>query len=618
MALPVSSSHPMVPFTLYDSMSFPFVPQVQVMPSVAHLLPMVCSAVANEVAQKAQANAARMFCYNLLVDSYWNNGSFSEVVKIVCDLVALQLYKGHIRMPEAGVQEATSQVLTLYTSNLIFLFPDLKSNVAEPVLNAAFGNVQLLNNLKQEIIGMYNNNNPMSHHGFPSSNMGVHAHAPMQHPGAYPHGGHPGMAHPGHMHPSMGQPQMPVHHHPVHHGFAHPQQPMLGGTGFGNPGGGIQGAVTMSRIGSDPGNEAANIRQDRYFTRPQPVVAKEEPRAQSVNVPVAPAKEVAETHLIIQKGSEMERSKHQVTLLGESYSTDTLARSRQFADSVDNLVQEKPTEESETPHLVHPCLIMETSLESALITGRVKQFEHQAGDAAVNVFRCFAFVTTPMICIEDISSFVDNLRQATSFTQLVIKIKSMATSLSIKSQSKRYSDTVVSFLKRFDNQMTEVVNDFLKNKLGLSVHIDSFTDDASDLPNYIHSKYGTAYAHAYAQFENEVIVAVLEKIDDEHRQDVINLLDIPDTVHTAIFPVNYSMTFTFMNDKELGYEIKDKAVVIDPRTAPSLYKIAQSLSEHKRQMQITTIYDLLVTADDARYKLYRNYVADQEYKIARA
>lgn len=633
MPLPVSPEFPMVPFSQFDPSTPPAVPQVQVLPATGHMIPMIAAAVANEATIKANAHAARMFCYNLLVNNYWANESFAEVVKLTADYVAMQYHKGHLRMPEAGVQEAAAQVLTLFTSSLVFLYPDLKALVSPQVLDASFGNVQTLNNLKQEISSMYSHNPGHGHGGFQGGPVGGYAHTPM-----HPHGhmpGHPGVVAHGNYPPHLGGGGYPPGHggYPAHHpGPAfHPGGGFQGGHGggFGSPPApvGLHGAATMSRLGSDPSTEAANLRQDRFFTRPQrqPEVEtrREDQRYVRQETPVKPAPAPAAktdkpTHLVIDKGSEMDRAKHQVPFLGESYLTDSQARGRWFTESTDAMVQERPAEDKETAHHVHTKLLMEPCLETAIVTGRVTQIEHQRADSSKNVFRVFAFTATPMTCIEDITPYVDNLREATSFMALVVKLKSMAASLATKTENQQYTDSVISFLNEFNMLMTELVNDFLRTKIKTSLSIDDFADDYSDLANHVQNKLGAVYSQALARFEGEAILSVLERLSDTHQQEMTALFNVPDEIFTAVFPVNYSLTYTFMNAKELGYKLGKDPVIIDAATAPSLYKIAKSLEAHKKQMEITTMHDLLITADNVRYKISRNYAKDGEFLICKA
>lgn len=632
MPLPVSPEFPMVPFSQFDPSNPPAVPQVQVLPVTGHMIPMIAAAVANEATIRANAHAARMFCYNLLVNNYWNNQEFAEVVKLTADYLALQYHKGHLRMPESGVQDSANQVLTLYTSSLVFLYPDLKAIVAPKVLDASFGNVQTLNNLKQEISSMYSNNPGHGHGGFQGGHVGGYAHTSMYpqghghgHPGVVPHGNYPphlqGGVHPGHMgHPGF---------HPgpaFHHGGGF--QGGHGG-GFGSPPAptGLHGAATTSRLGNDLSSEVANLRQDRFFTRPQrqPEV---EPRREEqryvrqetpVPAPAAPAAQTkAPTHLVIDKGSEMDRAKHQVPFLGESYLTDSQTRGRWFTESTEAMIQERPTQEEEPPQHLHTSLLMEPCLETAIITGRAIQMEHQKQDSGKNVFRVFAFTATPMICIENVQGYVDNLREATSFTSLVVKLKSMAASLATKTENQQYTDHVISFLNQFNNLITDLINDFLRTKLKLTLTIDDFTDDYSDLVDYLQKKGGSLFMQALARFEGETILSVLEKLSTQHVQEMTALFNIDDAIYSTVFPVNYSLTYTFMNAKELGYKLGKDPVVIDQATAPSLYKIARSLEAQKKDMEITTMHDLLITADNVRYKLSRNYAADGEFLICKA
>ena len=644
MSTPVPFEYPIIPISQYDPMMPPFVPNVQILPDVQYIVPMVASAVANEVSIKANAHAARMFCYNMLCSNYWNNESFAEVVKLVADLVCLNFRKQHLKLPESGIKDAAEQVLTMYTSSLIFQYATLKSAVTSQIVNASHQNVSTFNNLKQEIQSMYANQNGQPFHGFQGqgNSMGAQSNAPMMQPQmggqqqyqqipGYPpnvvmtqHG--PMVMTPQGMIPFQGM-QMQSNYPPQQmQPMQMPQQQIQpwGGNqaqqpqqGFGSS---LSNGVTAARFGSASGDEAADIRQDRFMTRP--TQQYEQPKETPPVVMQAPPKPVSpQSVLLIEKGSEMDRQKHQISYLGDSYQGDTIARGRQFAESSANMAKQDVSIDEENIY-VHAHWIGSACLDIGIFTGRKEHFKKQSEGVGESVFRAFSLVISPFITTTNVQDYLDKLMQAKSFTEMAIKLKAFAGALNMKAsaseESRKYSDSIVSFLKQIDNIMTDMANDFLNNKMKLKLTIDSFTDDVSDLGNYLYKTYGVNYSQAFSKFEEEAIEVLTQDLTDDMIEGMREYYDVPEGLHFSFLPLNYSFTYIPMNEKELGYKVGKEALVIDKETAPSLYTLCKSLDSHKKQMELPTIYDLLITADNVRYKLYRSYGAENEYLISKA
>lgn len=609
MSLPVPANYPVVPFVQYHPAQPPFVPNVPCHPNVQHVLPTISAAVANEISIKAQANAVRLFCYNLLVRNNYQNENFAEVVQLSADLIMINLLKQVYRIPEHGVNDVVAQILTMYSSSLVYQYPDLKSMVTPQVLDAAYQNASVFNNLKQEIFSM--RSNFPGHHNAPQFQGQYQAPNPGQ--GHWP-------VHPGsHMAAGMGY-APPVSNYPNNYnpGYVNP--------GYGNPGyhSGVTfnpvGAVTTSRFGNSENSIAENLKQDRFFSR---YAVHQEPEIQKPDpAPIQVEKPTVSKYLEIEKGSEMDRAKHQISFFGDSFPVDSLVRGQQHDKSADNLRIASVEEEPPSPYLLNSCLL-DPSLDMAIASGRMKQFEKQKETICNSAFRCFSIVATPLICTEETKDYLSNLLTAPSFTAMAVKMKAMATALSAKSNegNQDYSLSLISYLNQINNVLTELVNNFLANRLGIghkNLNIDNFSEDISELGNYLHRQYGNNYSAALDTFESQVIDCLNEKFDEETLKDLNSNYEIPEGLNIDFLPINYSMTYVPMNDRELGYKVKDKALVIDKVTAPTLHKIAKSLAAHKKQIELETLHDILITADGVRYHLFRNYVADDEYLIAKA
>lgn len=636
MSLLYSSDHPMVPLTQYDPMVPPYIPSVTVMPQAAHLLPMVSSAVANEAALKATFSASRMYCYNMLVDQYWRNANFAEVVKLTLDLLYLKysIKKIYSNM-ETGISECAKEILTLYTSNLVFQYPELKSISTPQVLDAAAQNVPAFNNIKQEIISMYNNNpNNNGFHGgnpgYPVANVPQQQFYPVSQPAFNPN--QPQFQQPPFQQPQFQQPQFqqPQFQQPQFQQPGYPpqfQQPGYPQQGSAFPqqherafGGNQQ--ISQAQTNTGIGNTGnVNIKQDRFFRPTQTPVA---PVPQALAAPVvakAPTSSaLALNYLTIEGGTEVDRSKHQITFFDNKYTMDNAARSARYVESASQLAEaviEKPEDGGEPSQFFHPEWLMGNSVEDLMTAGKLKQLERKKISDPLQVFRCFGISVKTIACEEQVSDYMKALASATNFTSLAIKLKALVSSLAIKRNDTNYSDNVVSFLSNIDHVLTDIVNDFLSDKLNTPVLIESFADDVSDLESHLTKKYNRLYGSAMARFETEVIDILFNKIDQSSQDAYAAQLEIP-AEHFGILPLAYSLTFLSMNDKELGYKVGKEPVIIDGNTAPTLLKLVKSLTRHKKEMDMSTMYDLLVTTDGRVYHVHRNYVLDEQYTIARA
>jgi hypothetical protein len=615
----------------YDNLTPPFVPMVAAFPEAQYVLPMIAASIANEAALKANANAGRMFCYNLLVNNNWNNAEFSEVVKIIADLVALNTRKKLYHTVEAGVKDAVSQVLVLYTSELLFRHPGLKGLVSPQILNAAHQNSHSFNNLKQELASMQqypNTNYPMQPMNQPMP----------QQQGGYYNGPQTGMPPPGYypqqQYPQQQQqyPQMPQQYpQQLPPGYVMTAQ---GPVFVGNPN--VPPAVNnyppqSGNFGNTFGNNihqgvstgaSFDIKQDRFLTHPSAGGRQPEPQVQQPIQQAAVQRETAQPstklYLEIEQGSEMERAKHQIVHFSDSYTADTRTRNINLVESTKALAKEDPSLAPETNQYVHEALLLEPCIESAIVSGRSRQFKKQSKDSSINVFRCFAAITTPILCVDEVESYMKVIREANSFLNLSVKMKALALSLNVKKEEKPlYTDNIISFMSVIDNQLVTMINGFLRNSLKLKTSITCFTEDATELHDYLYRQYGQTYSDAFGVFETEVLYSLREELNEQSVEDLMTNWDIPEGLHAALLPINHSLTFTFMTSKELGYKVKNEPLIIDKETAPTLFKIAQSLTKHKKEMGMSTVVDLLITADNVRYELHRNRTVSEEYLISR-
>lgn len=654
MARPNRHEFPETPYLIYDLGNPPFIPVVSTLMCIQPIIPMLSAMVANEITEKTHANAGRMLFYNFASACYWDNGDFSKAVQTAADLLALEIVNERLRTPEVGAKDAVQQAIGMLVSELIVQHPALRGAVAPEVLHAAEQNVKMFQNRKQEISSMhsdfrdgrfvtphqmvttppapqYMNHQPVhqGHHGHfghvASMHPGMHHMAPM-HPGVhypvhsnYPHQGYPAP------HPSQFQEQF-------HPGYGMPNsQPASfsnagrgGGTGrFGDhnspPVAQHQSPVNdrFDRFSSARRNDSFEQQRDVGTRYPTHGAFAEQPIVKETVITKAPTPTEIET-LTIDKGSEMDRSRHTITFLGESYSPNTRARTLQFTEATEAL-RNTILREGVEDVCVDPNVYVEPNVDSAISCGFSKRMERQSGeDGKVTVFRCFISVTKPLLCVEDVSDYVKSFRETSNFTLLAVRMKAVASALEAKKETdSKYTDNVISFLNQLDRVFTDVVNQFLSCELRLKTKIDSFAEDVSGLSDFLYKKYGTEFSNAFKLFEIKAIDIILNTYDAEVEEKIAERIIVHENLHMEMIPLNHSLTYIGLNDGELGYSANGNLQLIDPSTAPSLYAIAASIADHCKQTGFNTLTDLLITADSVVYKLHRNALNSREYMISK-
>lgn len=642
MTLPVSPDHPQVPFTQYSPNQPPIIPTVRRAQQLAYLVSAIASSIANEAGSKAHANAARMFTYNLLSSNYWNNQFFTEAVNLCLEYIELEFRRGKARMPESLIQDATTNVLMLYTGSMVYLFPELQRRISADVLDAASRNVPVFNNFKMEIDSMYGNSPghfPPGVHGHPNGvvypNNGYPQGMPMQ-TVMTQHG--PMMVMPnGQMVPVQTQMpmQMPVpmgSNYPVHNGLPQMQQsafqtPMnTGQRTFASPEQNIHRGV--GSFGNTPNSAVP----DRFAGKLKTSFAQAQVEAERLkqqmkaNLPDMDESDLGLTVsgsngtqvLTITEGSEMKRSQHQITYFGTAYSLQTAKRAEQHVSSVKTM-SEEPVDSPLNMH-VYPNWFIESSIDDAIVTAKVKQLTKQNGSSNNSVFRCFSIIPTTLVCDVEIEDYVKRLREAESFEDLAVRFRSIASSFQAKNEHGKYAESVIPFLASIDNRLTDLVNDFIVTGLEGTAWISSFSEDILDLYPHVKKKHGDIGLKAFQQFETEVLTSFLhEELDSDLVEEAKQNNEISENIYSSLFPVNHSVTMTFMTSKELGYEFSPYAIRdlarIDPSTAPTLYKLMQSLETNKKELKMVTLVDYLVTSDGVRYRVFSSYVNPGVYMI---
>lgn len=632
MKLPLPAHESIIPIIQYSPDSPPVMFNIpNVLQHVVYLIPNIISAVVNEAGMKANLNPIRRFAYNMLANNFWQNQEMYDVVKHVADSMCLNLKKQLYRTLEASLSDSVDKVLSMYSSNLMFQYPELKSMVCQRTIDSAITNVGIFNNFKQECQAMMNT----GHGNMYDPRMQQQQ---LQVPPGYTLLSDGSMVPTNRLQqqPMMNtQQQVPQGYQMLPNGQIIPMQQMPQ-----NMGGVYNPMLNQAVVGNNNsawGNNSFNTNvneptvvgaiNDRFASRTE---SYHRPPVQQQYVQNVVEEEVEINHeLTIEGGTEMDRSKHTIAIVGNSYEVKSEERAKIFTKSSNELSKVQNIDEDDDDSLskqyLYPNALFDTSLDSAILNGRSKQISIQKDKAFKQVFRSFNIITSPILSNTSVKAYVEAIKESSTLADIALKITSIGQSLSIVSKSETKSEEDINkaesaaiFLNQIDILLTEVINDFFKNKIGLELRIDSFSEDISDIPDYLRTKYGINYIKAYNAFEEELL-SILFLEHDKSLVDSI-MSDIQETIdidNIGIIPINYSITYVPLTNKELGYNVEQDSVFIDRSNTPTLYKLAKSLINHKKLIDLNTVYDLLITSDGCIYKLYKSYVNTDMFLISK-
>ena len=599
MTLPVTHQMPIVPVQLYDPWSPPVVPQIQVPQHLQHILPMLTTAIINEAGVKSGSNAARMFCYNLLVRQYWQNEQFNEVVKLAIDMLALNMQKGLCRSPEQAYADVAKEALSLYTSNLVFLYPDLKAYSSPQFLDAAFQNAGALNNIKQEIAGMFVNN-PGNGAAFPIYNgqqvqdprfagMGGNAHPSMQY---YPGGPVPSPVN-GYYHPGMVQQVPGMGLGPQNSCYQYPNV-FQSNVSSGNTWGGGQ-AATLPPVDTVDGSQ-----DYRYATRSSSrdvVVAAPPPEVIEEEKPVSkPVYKAQRARIKTKEGSVVEKLHSEIRAFGNVYPAGDVVRAFSSEEKVEDKPALKPPFE-----LLHVAALLGITLQDLFLVSEFTYLtDQQAISNPTSPYRCFGFALNPINSLANLEPLFEELRapENSTFKSLANKLKYLiggGGKTDLNAREREYQTAAL----KLNSFITKLLNEFYSEVLykDTTVTIASFAEDFEEFVEFVKNRLPPVAIERLLKYEEIFISQFGEKLS----ADISEIIGAPESVHFEVVPVPYSFTFIPATLTEL-FEAStwETAVAITKEDAPWLLELSDSLKDQKSGEEgpcINTIRDYFITKD---------------------
>lgn len=190
----------------------PCLPQIEVPPEVQPYLPQLAVDAANDLGAKATSSPLRMYCYNAASVNGWNNADYADLICTLAFMLVIEMRRGTYTHPTQAISTVATTGTSLWVSEKLFQYPELKRLVTPQLINDATANVAALNNTRQEIAMIRNqlmgNQAPMAPVGYGASPQPA---PPPYGPPGYPPPGYgqapqAGYGQPGYPPPGYGQP----------------------------------------------------------------------------------------------------------------------------------------------------------------------------------------------------------------------------------------------------------------------------------------------------------------------------------------------------------------------------------------------------------------------------
>lgn len=390
---------------------------------------------------------------------------------------------------------------------------------------------------------------------------------------------------------------------------------------------------------------------------PRPIRFEEEPKGAkpAITIELPHKKKTIET----TGGSEMDRSKHKI-MIGGVYPLDTPSRFQRFANSVDKFAEQveqlshpKPetinasplasatfdslhdlnetgsspeqhilTEEEELRILeeetiesaIHPHYLLDSNVEDCITSSRIKMLESvKEGDDFVYTVPCI--VVNPIATTINVDDLMAKIGPSKDLVEYALNCRSLLSRTSTDS----LGHETVSYLLTVNSRLTDIVSDYLKYKLKTGVKIDGILDDIGDLSSYLADNYGPDYASDFDKFSVELCANVFREQDEPTMKHIEENLGLSEGISVGTLPIDYTITHTKMLSMELGLDasVDSTPVEVNVLDVPILYKLIRTLHRYKVEKQMNTLYDLLITSDGVRYKIWWDHFMPVTYYICK-
>lgn len=593
-------SHPIVPKVMFAPNNVPPVQIPGLPPQLTELIPIATMEVLNRAMDAAGRNAMRTYMLNCLVINNYQNNELPMTVDFVLRQAVVDCIarNDHISSVRTYIPHAAEQILGLISSVKGVAHQGIRAILSSSDLQAAYTNngaydeiVRTLKMVDFRIFQAPQQQGQQVTYGTPAP---FHSNYQPQFSGGVP--ATDGSPSAGTLGAQWGGAPQP----------AAAPEPLRQADWF----------ASANNSSNPPSWGSQSAWTNQSGQQQQPAVPLQELAQPSYGVPVSAedfrqslsnsAVSTFEPIVTAQGENEMDYNVHALVYFGNGQPLDLSGRRTDLKIANLSLSQagRKSVKEGDVV-LLSRSLAPEISLDNAIFTATTSLLASATAEGDTpSIYRQFLNIIQPVACSHEVMKIMDTLMAGSTNLENLAANISFGLKAAIKDPIRPSAEELgaLNALAFLDRRLTVEINRFIKLGLALDVKIGSFTEDYKDLPGYMSTK-GSMYNTAFLAWSTRYFDHIKSNMDDSVKAFLDGYFST-ESVGSLYLPSVQSLTILNVTYKELGYQIDgDEPVRIDPKTTMNLYDIAEGLRANKRDLNVHTTLDWLVTADDHRFIL---------------
>lgn len=111
---------------MYDLHNWRQTPNIRISPQIDRYLDLIAMETANEVSEKANSNALRIFHYNMMSDNEFRNPNFDRLVQFVAEFIEMLVLTRRIGHPEDDLINNINAAVSLHSCKQVLDYPELE------------------------------------------------------------------------------------------------------------------------------------------------------------------------------------------------------------------------------------------------------------------------------------------------------------------------------------------------------------------------------------------------------------------------------------------------------------------------------------------------------------
>jgi hypothetical protein len=177
---------------------------------------------------------------------------------------------------------------------------------------------------------------------------------------------------------------------------------------------------------------------------------------------------------------------------------------------------------------------------------------------------------------------------------------------------------LLNFAAYIDRQLALFLNDFLMyNMREDSLAVSSYSADIDELRTWLKQHRPERAIQVLNAWENRMLTMIKEGYNDNAKAYLDGFFADGADQTFGFVPYKASVTVLTLTNLELGMDIGAKGAVVDPKVSPVIHDLVKGINSNKKDTEIPTQIDVVVTADNHVYRVAENAMNPGSFAIFR-